>query len=168
MQHLRIDFILEQSLLGWINAPADFQIASAKDNMVIAPDIVKDNMLIEKPCVQQAPSPENEDLQFYCAKFDFGSYSMTIITPCAEHKSRSIKAVIHLAATKRVQWKEMVKVAKLDSTQGHQADCVVFDWVVSRADTLSDLGFTPDNNMSGQSLTGWLICHIAFGQESFF
>lgn len=60
-------------------------------------------MLIEKPCVQQAPSPENEDLQFYCAKFDFGTYSMTIITPCAEQKSRSIKAVIHLAAAKRVQ-----------------------------------------------------------------
>lgn len=88
---------------------------------------------------------------------------VAIITPYAEQRSRYVKALITLAADKQVRWTDMVKVATVDSMQGHESECIILDWVISSANTAREIGFTMDNNRCNVALTRAKQCLIVVG-----
>ncbi|KAJ9397409.1 hypothetical protein DTO282F9_5717 [Paecilomyces variotii] len=166
---LTINPIFEQNLRGWINARAGCQMAFANDNMSLIALNVENGVCRKEEASNSRYNGHNCEVvvdfirHLMAAKFDFTTYSVTILTPYAEQRSRYIKALIELAATKGVQWKHMVKVATVDSMQGHQSDCVIFDWVVSQAVRPSDLGFTVNNNRCNVGITRARSCLINVG-----
>ncbi|KAL1846947.1 hypothetical protein Plec18170_008915 [Paecilomyces lecythidis] len=100
--------------------------------------------------------------------FDSGALGsdsdLTIITPYAEQRSRYIKELVSLATKKGSRWADMVKVATIDSMQGHECECVILDWVVSSANSVGSLGFTMDDNRCNVALTRAKQCLIVVGR----
>ncbi|KAL1884923.1 hypothetical protein Plec18167_001579 [Paecilomyces lecythidis] len=100
--------------------------------------------------------------------FDSGALGrdsdLTIITPYAEQRSRYIQALVNLATKKGSRWADMVKVATIDSMQGHECECVILDWVVSSANSVRSLGFTMDDNRCNVALTRAKQCLIVVGR----
>ncbi|GAD96492.1 hypothetical protein ANI_1_1698104 [Paecilomyces variotii No. 5] len=85
---------------------------------------------------------------------------LTVMVLYSEQRSRYIRSLIALASEKGMRWSDMVKVATVDSMQGHESECVILGWVVTESNTASELGFTTDNSRCNVALTRAKQCLI--------
>lgn len=82
-----------------------------------------------------------------------------VITTYADQKRCYVDEMLKLSEKDSINWEETVRIATVDSMQGHQADVVILDWVVDSG-TRSDLGFASDNRRANVALTRSRTCLI--------
>ncbi|PYH32406.1 uncharacterized protein BO87DRAFT_312756, partial [Aspergillus neoniger CBS 115656] len=83
----------------------------------------------------------------------------TIITTYADQKKLYIRRMMKLSEKLSIAWEDMVKIATVDSMQGHEADFIILDWVVDSGEK-SELGFASDNRRANVALTRARACLI--------
>lgn len=84
--------------------------------------------------------------------------SFAIITPYAEQRACYVEGLMSLSDVMGRRLESIVRVATVDSMQGHEADYLVLDWVVTNPE---DLGFTRDNKRANVALTRGPKCVIS-------
>ncbi|KAL5357535.1 hypothetical protein BJX96DRAFT_172611 [Aspergillus floccosus] len=92
-------------------------------------------------------------VEFLISRGILNVISCAILTTYSEQKEEWVWEMMRLSeGLNLVVREQMVKVASVDSSQSHQADVVVLDWVVDSG-TKSDLGFASDNRWANVALT---------------
>ncbi|PKY04831.1 hypothetical protein P168DRAFT_225041, partial [Aspergillus campestris IBT 28561] len=82
-----------------------------------------------------------------------------IITAYSDQRKEYVGRLMRLSEKLDIAWKDMPKVATVDSMQGHEADLIILDWVVISGKK-SDLGFAADNRRANVAPTRARSCLI--------
>ncbi|KAL4889313.1 AAA domain-containing protein [Aspergillus ambiguus] len=104
-------------------------------------------------------------VEFLISRGALEAVTCVIITTYSEQKKEYVDKMMMLSEKHDIAWEEMVRVATVDSMQGHEADVVILDWVIDSG-TKSDLGFASDNRRANVALTRARSCLIVVANGS--
>ncbi|KAL3261725.1 hypothetical protein ABHI18_003522 [Aspergillus niger] len=93
-----------------------------------------------------------ELVEFLISRDALKGRTSAIITTYADQRKEYVRRLKKLSERLSIAWKDMIKIATVDSMQGHEVDMAILDWVVDSG-AKSHLGFASDNRRTNVALT---------------
>ncbi|PYH56116.1 uncharacterized protein BO96DRAFT_434591 [Aspergillus niger CBS 101883] len=100
-----------------------------------------------------------ELVEFLISRDALKGRTSAIITTYADQRKEYVRSLKKLSERLSIAWKDMIKIATVDSMQGHEVDLAILDWVVDSG-AKSHLGFASDNRRTNVALTRARACLI--------
>lgn len=100
-----------------------------------------------------------ELVEFLISRDALKGRTSAIITTYADQRKEYVRRLKKLSERLSIAWEDMIKIATVDSMQGHEVDLAILDWVVDSG-AKSHLGFASDNRRTNVALTRARACLI--------
>ncbi|GKZ57485.1 hypothetical protein AnigIFM49718_002802 [Aspergillus niger] len=100
-----------------------------------------------------------ELVEFLISRDALKGRTSAIITTYADQRKEYVRRLKKLSERLSIAREDMIKIATVDSMQGHEVDLAILDWVVDSG-AKSHLGFASDNRRTNVALTRARACLI--------